>query len=203
MGYLREDAHSGNMPRLDSDINRIGEGAEKMLRLINELIDLMSVGRIAQDFTEFPLSELVDEALDQLREKTAQKHITVYVADDLPRVRGDRKRLLEVFQNLLDNSIKFMGDQPEARIEIGMRKVTDGSPVFYVGDNGIGIEQRFHERIFGIFHKLDARSEGTGIGLALVKRIIEYHGGRIWVESDGLGKGVIFCFTIPDRMKAD
>jgi len=202
MGYLREDALSGNITRLDRDLNRIGEGTDKMLRLINELIDLMSVGRITQDFTEFPLSEVVNEALDQLRETTAQKHITVRVADDLPQVRGDRKRLLEVFQNLLDNSIKFMGDQPEPRIEIGMRKGADADPIFYVGDNGIGIEQRFSERIFGIFHKLDAMSEGTGIGLALVKSIIEMHGGKVWVESEGLGKGAMFCFTIPNRMKA-
>jgi PAS domain S-box-containing protein len=202
-GYLREDALSGNITRLDRDLNRIGEGTDKMLRLINELIDLMSVGRIAQDFTEFPSSELVNEALAQLREKTTQRHITVRVADDLPQVRGDRKRLLEVFQNLLDNSIKFMGDQPQLRIEIGMRKGADADPIFYVGDNGIGIDQRFSERIFGIFHKLDAMSEGTGIGLALVKSIIEMHGGKVWVESEGLGKGAMFCFTIPNRMKAE
>ena len=198
MGYLREDALSGNVARLDRDLNRIGDGTDKMLRLINELIDLMNVGRVVHDFTEFPLSELVNESLDQLREKIVQKRVTVHVADDLPEVHGDRKRLLEVFQNLLDNSIKFMGGQPEPRIEIGMRNGDDASPVFYVRDNGIGIEPRFSERIFGIFHKLDAMSEGTGIGLALVKRIIEVHGGRIWVESEGLGKGSTFCFTISD-----
>jgi signal transduction histidine kinase len=118
-------------------------------------------------------------------------------------VRGDRKRLLEVFLNLLDNSVKFMGDQPEPRIEIGMRKGDDGNLVFYVGDNGIGIEPRFNERIFGIFHKLDAMSEGTGIGLALVKSIIEMHAGKVWVESEGLDKGTMFCFTIPNRMQAE
>jgi len=197
MGYLREDALSGNIARLDRDLNRIGEGADKMLMLINELIALMSVGRIVHDFTEFSLSELVNESLDQHREKILQRGITVHVADNLPQVHGDRKRLLEVFQSLLDNSIKFLVDQPEPRIEIGMRKGVDAKPVFYVRDNGLGIESRFSERIFGIFHKLDAMSEGTGIGLALVKRIIEYHGGRVWVESEGLGKGSTFCFTIP------
>jgi signal transduction histidine kinase len=84
-----------------------------------------------------------------------------------------------------------------------MRRGDDASPVFYVRDNGVGIESRFSERIFGIFHKLDAQSEGTGIGLALVKRIIEVHGGRIWVESEGLGKGTMFCFTIPNRVKTE
>jgi len=203
MGYLREDAIKGDIARLDRDLHHIGEGTDKMLMLINELIDLMSVGRIVHHFTQFPLRELVNESLDQLREKIVQKRVMVHLVDDLPQVRGDRQRLLEILLNLLDNSIKFMGEQPEPRIEIGMRKGDDASPIFYVRDNGIGIEPRFSERIFGIFHKLDAMSDGTGIGLALVKRIIEVHGGRIWVESEGLGKGTTFCFTIPNRAEAE
>jgi signal transduction histidine kinase len=167
-----------------------------MLRLINELIDLMSVGRIVLGFTKFPLSELVNEAIDQLQEKIAEKGITVHAADDLPQVYGDRQRLLEVFLNLINNSIKFMGEQSDPRIEIGVRKADDAVPVFYVRDNGIGIESHFTERIFGIFHKLDVMSEGTGIGLALVKRIIEMHEGKIWVVSEGLGRGAAFCFTL-------
>ena len=89
-----------------------------------------------------------------------------------------------------------MGNQKNPQIEIGQRGNENDMPVFYVRDNGMGIEAEHHERIFGLFNKLDAKSEGTGVGLALVKRIIEFHGGRIWVESD-MGKGSTFLFILP------
>ena len=88
-----------------------------------------------------------------------------------------------------------MGDQANPRIEIGVRQ-SGKEQTFFVSDNGIGIDQRYHENIFGLFSKLDAKSHGTGIGLALVKRIIEMHGGRVWVESEGVGQGSTFCFTL-------
>jgi two-component system, chemotaxis family, sensor kinase Cph1 len=103
-----------------------------------------------------------------------------------------------VFQNLIDNAVKYMGDQPSPRVEIGSRRAEagGGGPVFYVRDNGMGIEPRHRDRVFGLFQQLDADAEGTGVGLALVKRIVELHGGRIWIESDGLGQGSSFCFTL-------
>ncbi len=109
-------------------------------------------------------------------------------------------RLREVLENLITNAAKYMGEQPEPTIEIGSR-VSSNGPVIYMRDNGIGIEERYQSRIFTLFEKLNPTVEGTGIGLALVKRIIEVHGGRIWVESEGLGKGTTFCFTIPDSRK--
>jgi len=104
-------------------------------------------------------------------------------------------RLVEAVQNLIDNASKYMGKQPNPLIEIGQQGEDDGKPIFFVRDNGIGISHEYHERIFGLFNKLDPRSEGTGIGLSLVKKIIELHGGRIWVESE-LGKGATFYFTL-------
>jgi len=100
-------------------------------------------------------------------------------------------------QNLLDNAAKFMGNQKEPRIEVGQRgeDPESGDPIFYVCDNGLGIAPEHFERVFGLFNKLDPKSDGTGIGLALVKRIIEVHGGRVWVESE-FGKGTTFFFTL-------
>lgn len=124
-------------------------------------------------------------------------NVQVHIAPDLPAVYGDRVRLVEVVQNLVDNACKFVGDQPHPRIEIGARH-EQNETVFYVRDNGMGIEPQYHDTVFGLFNKLDPQSDGTGIGLALVKRIIETHGGEIWIESTGVGHGSTFCFTLPD-----
>jgi signal transduction histidine kinase len=103
---------------------------------------------------------------------------------------------MEVLQNLLDNAAKFVGNQKDPHIEIGQQGMEEGKPIFYVRDNGMGIAPEHFERVFGLFNKLDPKTDGTGIGLALVKRIIEVHGGRIWVESE-VGKGTTFFFTLP------
>jgi signal transduction histidine kinase len=119
------------------------------------------------------------------------------VADDLPVVMADRARLLEVMQNLIDNAARFSARRDEPLIEVGRRRDGD-QEVIFVRDNGIGVDPRYHERVFGLFDKLDADGEGTGVGLALARRIVELHGGRIWVESEGEGHGATFCFTLGD-----
>jgi signal transduction histidine kinase len=123
--------------------------------------------------------------------------ITLELQKNLPVVYGDKQRLIEVLQNLLDNAAKFMGNQKNPQIEIGQRgeDVEHGNPVFFVRDNGIGISPEYHEQVFGLFNKLNPDIDGTGIGLTLVKRIIELHSGRIWVESEK-GKGSTFYFTL-------
>jgi len=131
----------------------------------------------------------------------AARGAAVQTQPNLPAVFGDKPRLVEVLQNLLDNAAKYMGDQPHPHIEIGQQGGTQGQTVFFVKDNGIGIAPQYHERIFGLFDKLDPKSEGTGVGLALVKRIIEVHGGRIWVESE-VGLGSTFYFTLPPVREA-
>ncbi len=119
----------------------------------------------------------------------------------MPVVFGDRLRLLEVLQNLIDNAVKYSGDQAKPRVEIGSRP--DGNEtVYYVRDNGIGIDARYHEKVFGLFDQLNPKVEGSGVGLSLVKRIVEVHGGRIWVESEGAGHGTTFCFTIPAKTES-
>jgi signal transduction histidine kinase len=102
---------------------------------------------------------------------------------------------------LIDNAVKFMGDQPKSCIEIGVRYDGD-QPVFFVKNNGIGIDLRYHDKVFGLFDKLDPKSEGIGAGLALVKRIITVHGGRVWIESACPGTGTAFCFTLPEAARA-
>jgi len=99
--------------------------------------------------------------------------------------------------NLIENGIKYMGDQAHPEIEIGHR-IKDGQYTFFVKDNGMGIDPSQFDKVFELFYKVNAKSEGTGAGLAIVKRIIEVQGGRIWVESEN-GKGSTFCFNLPDQ----
>lgn len=204
LGFLREDAERGNLKRLETDIKRIGDAADKMQGLLNDLLELSRIGRSVNKSEFIDLNNLISEVLELLHGRVSggTRPVRVNVEENLPQVYGDRPRLLEVWQNLIDNAAKFMGNQPEPQIEIGQAgNSQDGLSIFFVRDNGIGIDPRFTERIFGLFNKLDARTEGTGIGLALVKRIIEFHGGRIWVESE-LGKGTTFYFTLPSRETA-
>jgi len=178
-----------------TDIAYIQVAAATMQRLLDELLALSRIGRVVNPLTEIPLSALAHEAVTLVGGQIAARGVQVDIVPDLPMVVGDRPRLLEVLQNLVDNAVKFMGAQPAPRIEIGTRQ--DGEQtVYYVRDNGVGVEPRYHEKVFGLFERLEPDGDGTGIGLALVKRIIEVHGGRIWVESTGQSCGSTFCFTL-------
>ena len=196
LGYLREDALSGNTLRLESDIRRIADAADKMHALLSDLLELSRIGRMMNKPEDIPFNELVTEALALTDGRLRASGVKVTVEDGLPNVFGDRQRLVEVIQNLVDNAAKFMGSEPNPMIEIGTSGMKDGMPVIHIRDNGVGIAPEFHERIFGLFNRLDPTVEGTGIGLTLVRRIIEFHGGRVWVESDA-GQGAKFLFTLP------
>lgn len=198
LGYLEQDAISGNIERLKKDTQRIQEAVNKMHKLLTELLELSRIGRMMNQPEDVPFNTLVNDAMDIVHGQIEKQNITVRTQPNLPWVRGDRQRLIEVLQNLIDNAAKYMGDQSTPLIEIGQQGEQDGKLVLFVKDNGIGIAPEYHERIFGLFNKLDAKSEGTGVGLALVKRIIEFHSGRIWVESE-LRKGSTFYFTLPRK----
>lgn len=197
LGFLKSDAQAGNVKRLESDIQRISDAADKMQLLLSDLLELSRIGRLVNKSQSIDLNAMIAEVLELLHGRLHSRNIQVSVLEKLPTIYGDRPRLFEVLQNLVDNAAKFMGNQPNPHIEIGQEGVTeDGTPILFVRDNGIGIDSRFRDRIFGLFDKLNPRTEGTGIGLALAKRIIEFHGGRIWVESEP-GQGATFYFTLP------
>ncbi len=204
LGFVEQAAIAGNIERVQADMVRISDATDKMQQLLGELLELSRIGRLVNPPEEVSLGELAREAVEMVRGRLEERGVEVEIAPDLlrtadgPTVYGDRPRLLEVLQNLVDNAVKFTGDQPHPRVEIGVRR--DGEEtVFYVRDNGIGIEPRYHEKVFELFDKLEQQTEGTGVGLAIVKRIVEVHGGRVWVESEGTGQGSTFCFTLPDK----
>jgi signal transduction histidine kinase len=198
LGYLEQDALSGNLARVKADMQRITDATEKMQHLLNDLLELSRIGRLKNTSVVIPFEELAREAVELVHGRIMEHGVTIHIDSNLPAVFGDRPRLLEVLQNLIDNAAKFMETQKEPHIEIGQsgEDAENGMPVFYVRDNGIGIAPEHFERVFGLFNKLDVKSDGTGIGLALVKRIVEVHGGHIWVVSE-LGKGAGFYFTLP------
>jgi signal transduction histidine kinase len=198
LGYLEKDALSGDREKIKGTIERITLAARKMQSLLNDLLELSRIGRIMNLPENVPFEEVVKEAIERVRGQLEAKQAQIKIQNNLPMIYGDRVRLVEVIQNLIDNSAKYSNPTSTPCIEIGARENTHGQPVYFVEDNGIGIDPQFHERIFGLFNKLDIKAEGTGIGLALVKRIIEVHGGNIWVESE-LGKGATFYFTLPNR----
>jgi PAS domain S-box-containing protein len=200
VGFLKEDVQKGDMERVEKDIQRIVNATDKMHELLGDLLELSRIGRLINEPENVPFNELISETIELLHGRITQGGIRMVVMDDLPTVHVDRQRIFEVLQNLIDNAAKFIGNQPAPEIEIGQKGVIDNMPVFYIRDNGMGIAPEFNETIFGLFNKLDSQTEGTGIGLALVKRIVEFHGGRVWVESE-LGRGTTFLFTLPTQPK--
>jgi PAS domain S-box-containing protein len=197
LGYLRQDAAAQDMTRFDKDLNRISNAVDRMQVLLNDLLELSRIGRVINPAESVAFGDIVSEALEMLHGPLNGYNVKLIVQKELPNIFGDHARLVEVMQNLIENAAKFMGSQLEPTIEIGTEEDDENQmPIFFVRDNGMGIEPQYHHRIFGLFNRLDQTIEGTGIGLTLVKRIVEMHGGKIWVQSE-LGDGATFYFTLP------
>ena len=198
LGLLEKDLAEGRTDRAHEDLARIRRAADTMDRLLRELLDLSRVGRVTHPPEDVPLRSLAEEAQQSVAGRLAAARVELRVEPELPVLWGDRVRLSEVVRNLVDNAAKFMGAQPHPEIVVGSRPDPRG-PVWFVRDNGVGIDPKHQQRVFGLFERLDPSVEGTGIGLALVKRIVEVHGGQVWVESEGRGRGTSICIFLPPR----
>lgn len=202
VGLLEDDARSGDPDQLRQDVSRISKAADTMQALLNDVLELSRIGRIVNSPKKVPFGMIVREAMELLEVPLAERGVAVEIAPDFPVVFVDHIRIREVLINLIENAIKFFGNQKTPCIRIGVDTGT-AMPVFFVQDNGIGIDPRYLERIFNIFEKLDPAVPGTGIGLSIVRRIIEIHGGKIWAESEGPNKGTTFRFTLPVAENVD
>ena len=185
-------------------VNRIKINIETMSRRIDEIIKVMKVGRITYELENNDSGAIVKDIVETLEDKIKDNKINVVIQDNLPTILCDEERMKDVLSNLLANAIKFMGNNNQGQIRIGCDKNGDYYN-FYVEDTGIGIQEEYQKQIFKIFRRLgEVEVEGSGVGLAMVKKIVELHKGKIWVESPVKdGRGSRFCFTMPISRKLD
>lgn len=185
-------------PEGEEYLDRVFRNAEYMERMINDLLKLSRAGRVVGAKRRFSTYKLVNEIVMSLSPRFQEKNVHVEISKSLPVIYGDRDRLQTVFENLIVNATKYASADRQPKIEIGCM-VKQKQFQFWIKDNGIGIDPENHERIFEVFQKCkqhDDASEGTGVGLTIVKKIVSHHGGNVWVDSR-LNRGAIFYFTLP------
>ncbi len=199
LGFLENDLANTDTGRVEQDIALLNAAADKMGRRIDDLLELSRIGRLVNPPVRAPFRQIVEEAIEMVAGRIADRGVQVCISGEAVTLLGDRPRLVALWQNLADNAVKFMGDQPSPHIEIGLERSGEMTE-FFVRDNGIGIDPAHGEKIFGLFEKLDPKSEGTGLGLSIVRRIVETYQGKIRVESDGIGQGTCFRFTLPGAL---
>ena len=196
--YLEEDIANGDAGKIEKSLSFIKNAADSMYYLVEELQLLSGMVHDKNPYVETTLQKLVREALELTAGSITKRGVRVDVTEMPVVLYGDSKLLVRVFQKLIDNAVKFMGDQAEPRIEIGVEE--DTTNIFVsVRDNGMGIDSSVRHKIFQSFSKLDTSAAGSGLGLVLVKRVVEMHGGAVWVESQGLGFGACFMLRLPRK----
>lgn len=196
LGLLKDDIEEMNTQAIESDMQRISGAVEKMGNLIDDIIHISKVGKKMKPFEKIDIIVLVEEVIKMIQASSKTRIPQIVFSPDIPVVFYDKAGLRDVFFHLVDNSVKFSRAGTPISIEIGHR-LENKEHVFFVKDNGMGIDSKNHEKIFKLFEKCSSDTLGNGIGLPLVRRIIELHGGRIWVESKGLNQGTCFFFTLP------
>ena len=174
-----------------------------MAELLDDLLELSRVGRIVNQPEWVDAGLLAQQAAELLQGQLISSNAQLTIKPNQPNIWGDKKRLLEVYQNLIENAIKFAQPSQKPVIEVGTIMNTN-EVVCFVKDQGIGILPAYHDKIFGLFDRLDDSIPGTGVGLALLKRIIDLHHGRLWVQSNGItGQGSTFYFSLPIPQNAN
>jgi PAS domain S-box-containing protein len=195
-GLARTALKRGETEQAIEHLDRIDRASARMVELLNDLLDLTRIGRVVESGERAPLNTLIDDVLNMLHAEIQRSGAVIDVQPDLPHVFGDLSRIKQVLANLIANAIKFNRPGVAPHINIGGER--DGRhSVFYVADQGRGIPQQFQSKLFGLFQRLHADVEGTGIGLALVKRIAELHGGSVTLHSAGENQGARFTVKLP------
>ena len=190
IGLMKKRLTDYDDPIIQECLGTASDTVQDMRVSIDDLLELSRVGRAKHEPEPVQLGDVVRAVLDRLKNDIAVKSVDVQVARNLPIIQADPKRMEQLFENLVINALKYACDQPNAALEIGSETKETTTRV-YVRDNGPGLAQKYHKKIFGLFQRLETDKEGTGVGLAIVKRIMEVHDGRVWVESTP-GRGATF-----------
>lgn len=201
LSLLDRDLDNSDIDAAKKNIRVIAAAIETMGQQLEDLLELSRIGRIVHPPESFSMAGLCELVVREAAGIIDQAGARIEIERDMPDAFADPVRVKEVVQNLIENAVKFAGQSasPEVRVSA---EAGDEYHIYRVRDNGPGIEPRYHERVFELFDRLDSTTPGTGIGLTIVKRIVEVHGGNVWVESDGKSTGTAICFTLP-RSRAE
>lgn len=194
---LRESTAPGLDDGGRRHLQLIADSSNRMARMIDELLEFSRAGRVDLTFVPVSMDRLASEVIREFATEIRERRVELVVGD-LPEVQADRTALKQVLANLIDNAIKYTRATREPRIELGAAPSNGAEVVFFVRDNGAGFDPRYSGKLFGVFQRLHSidEFEGTGIGLANVRRIVHRHGGQTWAEGE-LGEGAVFFFTLP------
>ncbi len=197
LALLKKDIATDDKVKIEIDLQHISAAAENMQARVASLLEMAMADHVREKVHKTTHLAVVNKALVLVAGRIEQLGVEVVIDQADMMLCDDEIHLVNIWQNLIDNAVKFLGDQTHPRIEIGITSGND-EVVFFVRDNGVGIAAENKDKIFALFTRLPGQVEGTGMGLALVKRRVERAGGRIWVESAGPGQGSCFFFTLPN-----
>lgn len=193
IGHLRHDVDADRTDRIMKFTDRIEKAAQRMRQNIDDLLELSRVGKMSQGRETLDMNLLVREVSLPLVEQ--YPNVQLQIDDDLPSIYADQALMVQIMDNLVSNALKYGCTDEQPRIQIGGH-LTENEACYFVRDNGQGIAPAYHEKVFGLFQRLGSDGDGTGVGLALVKRAVEVFGGRVWIESED-GDGACFWFAAP------
>ncbi|HVL39699.1 MAG TPA: ATP-binding protein, partial [Fimbriimonadaceae bacterium] len=196
-GLAAQDLAEGRYEELREDLNRIRHAVGKMRIAIEDLLELSRIGRISSELRLVDVGALVRQLVEEMSDTIRSAGAVVEIQPDMPNLWADSDRLASLFENLLSNALKYGCSDAEARVWVGGQQLP-GEIRYFVRDAGPGIAPEFHKKVFGLFQRLDARKEGSGVGLAIVSKVAELHSGRAWVESQP-GQGATFWVALPER----
>jgi PAS domain S-box-containing protein len=195
---LREDLQNQKVENVQEDMRLLESGVKRMQGFLNSTLEYSRSGQMIKRTRDVSFGKIVKEVITEFNGQISSIGATVSTAKTFPKICVDRSRIAEVLANLIQNSIKYRDKTVPLKIEIG-HYLSENETVFFVRDNGLGIDANEAEKVFALFYRSTADGEGSGIGLAIVKKIIEAHGGRIWVQQGQSGKGTTICFTLPQQ----